>query len=232
MLKPGPSAAPRRRAKFIVLPAVALLLGYLASPYYSLWRFGETLRANDMNALAARVDFPEVRDSLKKQVRDHFFGVLDQKKNDPIAQLFTSAQPSVLDRLIDAYITPDGLAMIISNPAPIKNASSFASLAASPGERKEIEWSKAQRAFFTSPRDFAADHEGITLRFRFNGFGWKLREIDLNLRGGGRTSAVLPRAVGPGHCYRLGWVAEVGGHAHLKNNAWQRGRDDVDTKFA
>lgn len=175
---------PRRRAKVIVLSGVALLLLYVASPYYALWRFGETLRANDMNALAARVDFPQVRGSLKKQIRDHFFGVLDKKKDDPIAQLLTSAEPSILDRLIDAYVTPDGLATIISNPAPIKNARSFSALSSFGGERREIDWSRARKAFFTSPRDFAVDHEGITLRFRFNGLGWKLREIDLNLDDG------------------------------------------------
>lgn len=210
MRNPEAPFRPRRRAKFIVIGVAVLLSVYFASPYYSLWRFGETIRANDMNALAARVDFPEVRGSLKKQVRDHFFGVLDKKKNDPIAQLFTSAQPSVLDRLIDAYVTPDGLATIISNPAPIKSASSFASLSAAGGERREIDWSKARRAFFTSPRDFAADHEGITLRFRFDGLRWKLREIDLNLDAPAKTSAARMR----------------GG---LENNAWQRGQHDVDT---
>ena len=179
---------PRRPRKLIVIGAVALLLLYIASPYFSLWRFGEALRAHDMNALAARVDFPKVRGSLKKQIRDHFFGVLDKKKNDPVAQLLTSAEPSVLDRLIDAYVTPDGLATIISNPAPIKNASSFSALSSLSGQRKEIDWSKARRAFFTGPRDFAVDHEGITLRFRFSGFGWKLHEIDLNLDAGGTTA--------------------------------------------
>lgn len=178
---------PRRPSKLIVICAVALLLLYVVSPYFSLWRFGEALRAHDMNALAARVDFPKVRGSLKKQIRDHFFGVLDKKKNDPIAQLLTSAEPSVLDRLIDAYVTPDGLATIISNPAPIKNASSFSALSSLSGQRKEIDWSKARRAFFTGPRDFAVDHEGITLRFRFNGLGWKLHEIDLNLEENAET---------------------------------------------
>lgn len=168
----------------IVFGLGAVLLLYAASPYYALWRFGETMRANDMNALAARVDFPEVRGSLKKQIRDHFFGVLDKKKNDPVAQLFTSAQPSILDRLIDAYVTPDGLATIISNPAPIKNANSFSALSSFGSERREIDWSRARKAFFTSPRDFAVDHEGITLRFRCNGLSWKLREIDLNLDAG------------------------------------------------
>lgn len=192
MVNPESRPHPRRRGKFILIGAVALLLVYLVSPYYSLWRFGETIRANDMHALAARVDFPRVRDSLKKQIRDHFIGVRETKKDDLVAQLLTASGPSLLDQLIDAYVTPDGLATIIGNPAPIKNATSLASLTSVRRERREIDWSKARRAFFTSPRDFAADHEGITLHFRFNGLGWKLREIDLNLDAGG-TTAVSPR---------------------------------------
>ena len=189
MMTPESATRPRSRAKFILIGAVALLLVYIASPYYSLWRFGETIRANDMNALAARVDFPRVRDSLKKQIRDHFIGVRETKKDDLVAQLLTASGPSLLDQLIDAYVTPDGLATIIGNPAPIRNATSLASLSSVSRERREIDWSKARRAFFTSPRDFAAEHEGITLRFRFNGLGWKLREIDLNLDTGGTTAA-------------------------------------------
>ncbi len=80
MVNPESPTRPRRRAKFIVIGAIALLLLYAASPYYSLWRFGETLRTNDMNALAARVDFPKVRGSLKKQIRDHFFGVPKRRR--------------------------------------------------------------------------------------------------------------------------------------------------------
>lgn len=190
-----------------MIAAVALLLIYIISPYYSLWRFGETIRTNDMNALATRVDFPRVRDSLKKQIRDHFIGVRESKKDDLVAQLLTASGPSLLDQLIDAYVTPDGLATIIGNPAPIKNATSLASLTFVSRERREIDWSKARRAFFTSPRDFAADHEGITLRFRFNGFGWKLREIDLNLDAEGKTSAIRPRHW-PGKA--VGWIADVG----------------------
>lgn len=181
MLDPESPTRPRSRRKLIFVAAAMLILIYAISPYYSVWQFGETLQDHDMNALARRVDFPEVRGSLKKQIRDHFVGVLDKKKNDPIAQLLVCSGPSLIDQLIDAYVTPDGLATIISNPAQIKNASSLSSLSALGGERKPIDWSKARRAFFTSPRDFAVDHEGIKLRFRFNGLGWKLREIDLEL---------------------------------------------------
>ena len=175
----------RDRGKLIaVIVAAILLFLYVASPYYSVWRFGEALRAHDMDALAARVDFDAVRGSLKQQIRDHFLAVLAKKKKDRLAQFLTASTDNPLDRLIDAYVTPEGLASIISDPAPIRNASSLSSLPSVDGSRTEIDWSKARRAFFTSPRDFALDHEGIKLRFRFNGLGWKLHALDLQLPGG------------------------------------------------
>ena len=63
MTNPEPATRPRGRMKWIALLA-ALLLLYAASPYYSIWRFGQALRAHDMDALAARVDFDAVRGLL------------------------------------------------------------------------------------------------------------------------------------------------------------------------
>jgi hypothetical protein len=178
---PEQARRPRSRARPIALAAIALLLLYAISPYYSLWRLKEALRSHDMVALSSRVDFPAVRGSLKQQIRDHFFGVLANKKANPLARILTSSEPSPLDQLIDAYVTPEGVAALISNPAPIKSATSFPSLPSFDDGRKEIDWSNARHAFFTGPRDFAVDHEGIKLRFRFNGLGWRLHAIDLQL---------------------------------------------------
>ena len=181
MPDPSPPIRRRHRGTIIAILAAAALL-YLVSPYYSVWRFGEALRAHDMNALSDRVDFNAVRGSLKQQIRDHFLGVLKKKKKDRLAQFLAANAADPLDQLIDAYITPEGLAAIISDPAPIKNASSISALPGIEGaQAREIDWSKFRHAFFTSPRDFAVDHEGIKLRFRFNGVGWKLHDVDLQL---------------------------------------------------
>jgi hypothetical protein len=179
-MNPESATRPRGRKKWIAIVA-ALLLLYVASPYYSIWRFGQALRAHDMDALSARVDFNAVRGSLKQQIRDHFLGILAKKKKDRLAQFLAANAGDPLDQLIDAYITPEGLAAIISDPAPIKNANSLSSLPSLDGSSKEIDWSKARHAFFTSPRDFAVDREGIKLRFRFTGLGWKLHALDLQL---------------------------------------------------
>jgi hypothetical protein len=180
-----PEPGLRRRPRYLG-PVIALLAGltllYAASAYYSVWRFSETLRAHDMNALAARVDFNAVRGSLKQQIRDHFLGVLAKKKKDRLAQFLAANAGDPLDQLIDAYITPEGLASIISDPAPLKNASSLSTLPGINGAQpREIDWSKFRHAYFTGPRDFAVDEEGIKLRFRFNGLGWKLHMLDLQL---------------------------------------------------
>jgi len=168
------------RGKVVVL-FVALLVLYAASPYYAIWRFSEALRAHDMNALSARVDFNAVRGSLKQQIRDHFLGVLTKKKKDRLVQFLAANTGDPLDQLIDSYITPEGLAAIISDPAPIKNASSISSLPSLDRSPRQIDWSKLRKGFFTSPRGFAVEHEGIKLRFRFNGVGWKLHTLDLQL---------------------------------------------------
>jgi hypothetical protein len=185
MFRVMPEPELRRRPRYlgrVIALLVGLLLLYAGSAYYSVWRFAEALRTHDMDSLSARVDFNAVRGSLKQQIRDHFLGVLAKKKKDRLAQFLAANVGDPLDQLIEAYVTPEGLAAIISDPAPLKNASSLSTLPGINGAQpREIDWSKFRHAYFTSPRDFAVEHEGIKLRFRFETQGWKLHDLDLQL---------------------------------------------------
>jgi hypothetical protein len=171
---------PRYRGKLIAI-LVGVFLFYAASPYYSVWRFGEAIRAHDMPALAAHVDFEAVRASLKRQIRAHFLGTLNDKQKERLTEFFRTSVNDPLDQLLDAYITPEGISALISNPEPVKNATSISSLPSLDRSGKEIDWSRFKNAFFTGPGDFAVDHEGIKLRFRLQGAGWKLHALDLQL---------------------------------------------------
>jgi hypothetical protein len=179
---PDPSSPPRPRyrGKLIAL-LVGLFVLYAASPYYSIWRFGESVRAHDLNGISARVDFPSVRGSLKKQLRDHFLGALSDKQKQRLTEFFRTSVNDPLDQLLGAYITPEGISALISNPDPIKNASSISELPSLGRSAGEIDWSTFRQAFFTGPGDFAVDHKDIKLRFRFTGTGWKLHALDLQL---------------------------------------------------
>jgi hypothetical protein len=171
-----------RRIRWLVIICV-LLLVYAASPYVAFWRFTVALRSGDAAALNARVDFPAVRQSLKAQLVAYFSPDKTGErhiKNKRLAGLVTALRPTLVDALVDAYVTPDGLAALIADPNAVKRMRAPQSAQQSHAF-KSVDWSKVRYAFFTSPRVFVVDREGIKLRFRFTGFGWRLNKLDLGL---------------------------------------------------
>jgi hypothetical protein len=161
------------RLRWLVLISVFLLLLYGASPYFSFWRFMAALRSGDSAALSSRMDFPAIRASLKKQLVARFAQRTKSHKR------WNDLGPTLIDAIVDAYITPEGIAALISNPEVLKNLRHPQELRFPVGKTED--WSKVKHAFFTGPRTFGVDREGIKLRFRFTGFGWKLYEVDVGL---------------------------------------------------
>ena len=162
----------------LALLCVLLLLLYGASPYFSFWRFTVALRSGDRAAISSRVDFPAIRTSLKKQLVARFAHAASGHKR------WSNLGPTLIDAIVDAYATPDGIAAILSNPGALKNVQTLHEFRFSAG--KNVNWLKIKYAFFTGPRSFVVDREGLKLRFRFTGLGWQLNEIDLGLGGTAR----------------------------------------------
>src|SRR5437588_9603627 len=104
-----------RRIRWLVIICVVLLLVYAASPYVAFWRFTVALRSSDTAAIAARVDFPAVRESLKKQLIARFSHAGTGHKR------WNRLGPTLIDALVDAYATSDGLAMLIANPSALRD---------------------------------------------------------------------------------------------------------------
>lgn len=160
--------------KWIAVLCVLLLLAYGASPYFSFWRFNEAVRAGDSAAISSRVDFPAVRASLKKQLVARFAQTTSSHK-----RWSSLLGPTLIDTIVDAYVTPDGLAALLSNPQALKSLQSPQQFRFPTGKGKSS--SKVRYAFFTGPRTFLVDREELKLRFHFTGTGWKLIDLDLGL---------------------------------------------------
>jgi Protein of unknown function (DUF2939) len=155
------------------LICIALLLFYGISPYFSFWRFAVALRSGDTAAINAYVDFPEIRQSLKRQLLARFSRVSTGHKR--LSQL----GPSLIDMIVDAYATPDGLAALLANPKGLSDLRAPQIIATGKG----VDLSKVKLAFFTGPRTFVVDRDGIKLRFRFRHLRWRLDDLDLGLGG-------------------------------------------------
>jgi hypothetical protein len=162
-----------RLIRWIALVCFVLVLIYGVSPYFSFWRFTNALRSGDSAGVSSRVDFPAVRASLKKQLVARFAGATAGHKR------WANLGPTLIDAIVDAYATPDGIAALLANPGALKNLQTPRQFRFSSG--KPEDWSKVKYAFFTGPRSFVVEREGIKLRFRFTGWGWLLNNLDLGL---------------------------------------------------
>ena len=87
--------------------------------------------------------------------------------------------PTLIDAIIDAYVTPEGIAALLSNSEALKNLKDPREFHFQLGKNEDL--SKVKYAFFTGPRSFVVDRDGIKLRFHFTGSGWQLYDIDLDL---------------------------------------------------
>lgn len=161
------------RFRWLELICILLLLVYGVSPYFSFWRFRAALRSGDSAALSSRMDFPAIRASLKKQLVARFTqGTTGHKWWNDIG-------PTLIDAIVDAYVTPEGIAALISNPEVLKSLKHPQQFRFPTGKAED--WSKVKYAFFTGPRTFVVERDGIKLRFRFTGTGWKLYDLHLGL---------------------------------------------------
>jgi DUF2939 family protein len=160
--------------RWIVIICVVAVVVYGASPYFSFWRFMAAVQSRNAAAISSRVDFPAVRASLKKQLVERF------ARHDGTQKRWMNLGPTLIDAIIDAYITPEGIAALLSNPETLKNLKTPRDFHFEFGKNEN--WSKVKYAFFTGPRSFLVDRDGVELTFYLSGSGWKLHDINLGLR--------------------------------------------------
>ena len=162
-----------RLIRWLLIIGGIVLLAYGASPYVSFSRFMRALQARDAAAINSRVDFPAVRASLKKQLVARF------ARETSVHKRWSNFGPTLIDAIVDAYVTPDGIAALLSNPEAVKNLKSPREFHITLG--KGVNWSQVKYAFFSGPRMFLVDREGIKLRFHFTWSGWQLYDLDFAL---------------------------------------------------
>ena len=162
-----------RLIRRLLVICFVVLLAYAASPYFSFWRFTTAVRSHDAAGISARVDFPAVRASLKRQLVARFANHTSSRKR------WGNLGPTLIDAIVDLYVTPEGIAALLSNPEALKKLRTPREFHFELGKNEN--WSKVKYAFFTGLRSFVVDRDGIKLRFHFTGLRWQLYDLDLGL---------------------------------------------------
>ena len=101
---------------------LALALGALlyASPHFTLRNMGKAVEARDAEAVAAYVDFPALRESVKAQVLARMASKLDKAGggDNPFANVGKLLAAGMVNPLTDALVSPTGVMLMLKNGKP------------------------------------------------------------------------------------------------------------------
>jgi hypothetical protein len=101
-----------------VVVVLVIVLSY-ASPYLILNRLHDAVQARDSQTIDRYVDYPALRVSLKQQVTQMLSRRVDtQKLQHPLAALGALVGMALVNPLVDAYATPDGVAALLAGMPP------------------------------------------------------------------------------------------------------------------
>ncbi|MGB8702745.1 MAG: DUF2939 domain-containing protein, partial [Thermosynechococcaceae cyanobacterium] len=87
--------------------------GLYASPYLTLYQMYQAAERNDVQSVAAFVDFPALRESVKTNLRTVMARETTQSQNPLLGLLGTAISGFVLDPVIDSVVTPSGVAALL-----------------------------------------------------------------------------------------------------------------------
>jgi hypothetical protein len=107
-----------RKGWIIAIGAAPALfaLAYGASPYLAVRGFIAAAKQGDAAKLRGSVDFPAVRADLKPQLAAAVTTRMERDpamRGNPLAGLGEILMPSILDRIIDSVVTPEGIAALV-----------------------------------------------------------------------------------------------------------------------
>lgn len=170
---------------WILVLLLVAVIGYgVAGPYLTIRAIGDAVRTENARALAKQVDFPPLRASLKRQLRDN---IVRRAGEDAQASLIGALglrmAGGLADGAVDAMVTPVGLGALMEGRKVWNRASGLA-----PPTRGEDGTGprplQDARHRFESPSRFTATVSGAdgadtVFVLTRKGLRWRLSDIQL-----------------------------------------------------
>lgn len=178
-----------RALRWGVLSLLVLMGGYFfASPYIAVYQIRQAAKDRDADALEQHIDFPSVRESVKAQIN---VKVMESAKTEladnPFAALGVAFAGAMVDGMVNAMVTPAGLAQMMKGDKPklkdqprtSQGSNEPAPAAREPFEGAEMSYQGFNR-FVVSVPDKTGDGQVRFILTR-SGLSWLLSDVKLPL---------------------------------------------------
>ncbi|QKY09295.1 DUF2939 domain-containing protein [Janthinobacterium lividum] len=155
-----------------------------ASPYYTLHQIKTALAERNAEALAAHVDFPALRASVKTQLEASMARSIEATagSGNPLAALGQSIANAMLGKMVDTMVSPAGVVALVNKSAVSPQAEVNTNPdAPADGARKKADYTAGYtgvNTFVVRAKDGNAQ-EGALVLLRHGVWGWKLSSIEI-----------------------------------------------------
>lgn len=109
-----------KKAIWISSITIILFIGfYAATPYITVSNIKTAVVEQDSEKLSENVDFQIFRQNLKKQFNTAMMkNVGVELRNNPFAAIAAGFATNMVDSVVDSFVTPSGLAMLMEGKKP------------------------------------------------------------------------------------------------------------------
>ncbi len=167
--------------KWIIVGLAALIAIagiYFGSPYYAAYSLRSAALQADKDALDHKVDFPAVREGLKSQLSAALVAKMQndpEMQDNPFVGLGILMMPAIVDRLVDVYVTADGISALMQGRSPEDKKK----LQQNPYIESRSEYVGLDR-FRVQIRNKTRNEDGPSFLFERQGFAsWKMIKLEL-----------------------------------------------------
>ena len=172
-----------------VLAIIAIAAYWFTSPYFTVRSLRAAIVDADEQALGEKIDFPVLRQNLKDQLKSGMDRWFLEEGNPEAVAAMALGQP-MIDRLIDVYVTPAGLAQFatkvdVPDDANIPLAALLGSVGTSILDQEDYVIDRGLRSFSLRIQTQNEKDDEIELVFEGNGLRFVLVNVILPLNNQG-----------------------------------------------
>lgn len=164
-----------------LIAIVVVICGYLyATPYLVLNNIKKAAQAGDSDTVSKYIDYPSVRQSFKDQMNAMMMKEMVNQKDDGFAALGAMLASTMVDKMIDAVVTPKGMTLMLQGKDLKQSVSGSENESA---EHKQEEHQPDYETSYTSFNDFQVvikdpdQTKEVKVLMVRDGLSWKINKI-------------------------------------------------------
>ena len=166
-----------------IVALVIAIVGYLyASPYLVLNSIKTAAQNGESEKVSQYIDYPSVRQSFKDQMNAVMAKELMKQDNDGFAALGAMFASTMVDKMIDGFVTPEGMTLMLQGKDLKQSA--HQSMGGQDSLNQENEEPKPEyEAGYTSMNDFEVvikdqdQSKEVKVLMARDGLSWKIHKI-------------------------------------------------------